>query len=134
MKILDRASRYGDPREKWAVADWLGIEPMNKEEHQRIFRKYSWRIEIPLITDRRKEKSDHALRDLVHEILDGRKLDVCILISGDGDFSQLVTYLIDHGKKVVVWGMKGKIHSYYKEMEKWGKIEIGYIDDILFGE
>lgn len=133
MKILDSATKYGEIREKWVVADWYGVEKIKEEEHQRIFRKYGWKTEIPQIKDMRKEKSDHALRDLVHEILDGRKLDICILVSGDGDFSQLVTYLIDHGKKVVIWGMKGKINNYYKDLEKWGKLDIGYVDDVLFG-
>lgn len=132
MKLIDVASKYGNPREKWVVADWYSNQQIKNEEHQRVFKKYGWKTDLPQIKDPKKEKSDHALRDLVHEILDGRKIDVCILVSGDGDFSQLVTYLVDHGKRVIVWGMKGRINGYYKDIEKWGKIEIGYIDSILF--
>ena len=128
-KLFDRAASYGNLQEPWAVADWY-VGAIGQEQHARVFRQAMWDIHLPKLKG--KQKSDHALRDLVLEKVDDRPdINVCILATGDGDLSELATNLLKRHKRVIVWSMRSSVHSHYEDLAKWGKIQIEYVDDIL---
>lgn len=94
---------------------------------------YSLRIKttIKIVQSNKKvryKKSNHDLNMAVECIERMDKFDKLILMSGDGDFSELCAFLKKNGKKIEVWSFKG---SYNAELDRYAD-RIYMIDDEFF--
>lgn len=97
-----------------------------------IFRRANWLVEYPLRSTKKKEISDHALREVIHEVVDDNKnITCCILVVSDGDYDRLITYLKERNINVVVWAVRGKASPIYVEWQKYNRIEFHYLEDLV---
>ena len=63
------------------------------------------------------------------ELAEHDSYDICILVSGDADFVEIVKKLKELRKKIDIWSFKISLSR--KLIEEAGKENIHYIDDIL---
>ena len=79
---------------------------------------------------KRKQKGMDILiyREII-ELAEQDSYDLCILVSGDADFVEIVKKLKELGKKIDIWSFKISLSR--KLIEEAGKENIHYIDDIL---
>lgn len=129
-KLLDYAETYGEVDVHFAIADWYQASHIGPQQHERIYIQSLWDTKLPKMPG--PQQSDHELRDMVHEVFDDQpEINTYILVSGDGDFSELAAFLIDKKKRVIIWSLESSLSPYYSQLEKWGKLEIVHIETIL---
>lgn len=129
--LLEKAENYGTVKRNtsYVVADWTGKNMGNERD---IFRRANWLVEYPLRSTKKKEISDHALREVIHEVVDDNKnITCCILVVSDGDYDRLITYLKERNINVVVWAVRGKASPIYVEWQKYNRIEFHYLEDLV---
>ncbi len=78
-----------------------------------------------------KDIDVRIVTDILGRVLNGEKFDKLVLVSGDGDYSDMIRILKDRGKKVVVYALKELFSSKLKVAD-----EIRFIEkeEILFEE
>lgn len=101
--ILKFLSIQGEMLCLHAYHDWRSI-PKKKEE-KLVFDK--WRcIDVPVVA---KNEVDRQLMEDVRHLCRFREPDILVLITNDGDFTQLVKDSIQSGRKVFIIGCRGKV-------------------------
>lgn len=65
-------------------------------------------------------------RDVITDAGHPESGDVIILASGDRDFNEVLNALVQKGKNVIVWGVRG---STSRQLEKHPSVVVEYIDD-----
>jgi len=102
--VLERLLDKGKIVVKKAYADWSRYEPAKRPLHEAAFEL----IEVPHVSYSGKNSADIRL---VVDALDlsytKAHVDIFAIISGDSDFSPLVSKLRENGKTVVGLGVKG---------------------------
>ncbi|HEY6540606.1 MAG TPA: NYN domain-containing protein, partial [Ktedonobacteraceae bacterium] len=130
-RLLEAASRYGQPRQKWAVANWdLATFAGDQAALKRA------RYMPDLSGEQKDDASDHVLRERIHYVLrEQPDIDTYIIGTGDGDFGEVIKTLQEKGKRVVLWATKTAISSVYKHHLKGpDSIQVEWLEDIVFGK
>lgn len=127
-RILDRLLEKGKVIVKVAYADWNRFRGYTKGLHENGFEL----IEIPGRAESGKNSADIRL---VVEAMDlsfsKEHIDTFVIVSGDSDFSPLVSKLKENGKHVIGMGMKKSTSPllangcdefiYYEDLERGGE-------------
>lgn len=127
-RILDRLLEKGKVIVKIAYADWNRFRGYTKDLHENGFEL----IEIPGRATSGKNSADIRL---VVEAMDlsfsKEHIDTFVIVSGDSDFSPLVSKLKENGKHVIGMGMKKSTSPllangcdefiYYEDLERGGE-------------
>jgi uncharacterized protein (TIGR00288 family) len=127
-RILDRLLEKGKVIVKIAYADWNRFRGFTKDLHENGFEL----IEIPARATTGKNSADIRL---VVEAMDlsfsKEHIDTFVIVSGDSDFSPLVSKLKENGKHVIGMGMKKSTSPllangcdefiYYEDLERGGE-------------
>jgi uncharacterized protein (TIGR00288 family) len=127
-RILDRLLEKGKVIVKIAYADWNRFRGFTKDLHENGFEL----IEIPGRAATGKNSADIRL---VVEAMDlsfsKEHIDTFVIVSGDSDFSPLVSKLKENGKHVIGMGMKKSTSPllangcdefiYYEDLERAGE-------------
>ncbi len=128
IRLLRSASRHGEPRQKWAVADW--DRPIF-EGDQKAFRAAGYRTDIS--GQQKVNASDHVLKEHIHFVLrEHPQIDTFIIATGDGDFNETIETLKDKDKRVVLWASRQAINSVYGAyLRRPDAITIEWLEDLL---
>jgi uncharacterized protein (TIGR00288 family) len=103
-KVLDRLAEKGKVVVKKAYADWGRYSHYKKELHEAGLEL----IEIPKRTMTGKNSADIRLVvDAMDLCYSKEHIDTFVIISGDSDFTPLVSKLKENGKRVIGLSMKG---------------------------
>jgi uncharacterized LabA/DUF88 family protein len=90
----------GNIKIKKVYSDW------NLEKNRLLQDKLFWEgfeaINVPSSKNKPNRTDNKLIRDCLRECLKNSAINTVILVSGDGDFQQLVRHLINEGKKVIV--------------------------------
>jgi uncharacterized protein (TIGR00288 family) len=103
-RILERLVEKGKLIVKVAYADWSRYAKYKQELHEAAIEL----IEIPKRTSTGKNSADIRLCvDAMDLCYSKAHIDSFVIVSGDSDFSPLVSKLKENGKRVIGLGMKG---------------------------
>jgi uncharacterized LabA/DUF88 family protein len=107
------AKQRGPVREAYAYADWQRLPPMVDAtgrtvtpDAQRIFETYGIETRYQVNTPG-KNNSDMRIADHIRDLPERDPPDRFILVTGDRDFSPVITTLNRQGCDVTVWGVDG---------------------------
>jgi uncharacterized protein (TIGR00288 family) len=125
QKVLERLVEKGKILVKVGYADWGRFTEYKKELHEAAFEL----IEIPKRASTGKNSADIRLCvDAMDLSYAKDHIDTFVIVSGDSDFSPLVSKLKENGKYVIGLGMEGSSSSlliancdefiYYEELEQ----------------
>jgi NYN domain-containing protein len=131
IRLLRAAARHGEPRQKWAVADWE--RPIFAGD-QKAFRAAGFKVDI---SGQDKENgSDHVLKEHIHFVLrEHPQIDTFIIGTGDGDFNETIETLKDNQKRVVLWASRKAINTVYGAyLRRPDAIVIEWLEDLLLDE
>lgn len=128
-KLLECASCYGAPRQKWTVANW---EAQFFSADQKTLRRVGFHTDIS--GEDKADASDHVLREKIHYVLrEHPDINVFIIGTGDGDFVEVIKTLLEQGKYVVLWATREGISSSYKYyISGPDAIQIEWLEDLVF--
>lgn len=102
--VLERLLEKGNVVVKKAYADWERYKSARRALHEAAFEL----IEIPHVSYSGKNSADIRLVvDALDLCYTKEHLDVFVVVSGDSDFSPLVSKLRENDKKVIGVGVKG---------------------------
>jgi uncharacterized protein (TIGR00288 family) len=103
-RVLDRLLEKGKVIVKTAYADWSRFRPYTKSLHEAGVEL----IEIPKRSLTGKNSADiHMCVDAMDLCYSKPHIDSFVIVSGDSDFSPLVSKLKENGKQVIGLAMKG---------------------------
>ncbi|NUN48174.1 MAG: NYN domain-containing protein, partial [Candidatus Brocadiae bacterium] len=130
-KVLDRLVTKGKILVKKAYADWTRFGDYRRELHESSIEL----IEIPKRSQVGKNSADIRLCvDALDLCYSKAHIDTFCILSGDSDFSPLVSKLRENGKSVIGVGMKASTSSllvegcdefiYYEDMERHEKVTV----------
>lgn len=130
QRLLKAASVHGDPRQRWAVANWEGAF---FREDQSKFKKPT-RFSTDMSGDHKSDASDHVLREHIHGVLrDHAEITTFIIATGDGDFKEAIQTLRTQGKRVVLWAMRETMSEAFKYfLVGPDKITVEWLEDLIF--
>ena len=125
QKILERLVEKGKIIVKKAYADWTDYEDYKKTFHEAAIEL----MEIPKRGMVGKNSADIRLAvDAIDLCYAKEHIDTFVIVSGDSDFSPLVSKLKENGKHVIGLGMKGSSSNllinncdefiYYEDLER----------------
>ncbi|HTF55896.1 MAG TPA: NYN domain-containing protein [Planctomycetota bacterium] len=124
-KVLDRLVEKGKIIVKKAYADWTRFGDFKKELHESAIEL----IEIPKRSMTGKNSADIRLCvDAIDLCYAKEHIDTFVIVSGDSDFSPLVSKLKENGKYVIGLGLKNSTSNllidncdefiYYEDLER----------------
>jgi uncharacterized protein (TIGR00288 family) len=124
-KVLERLVEKGKLIVKKAYADWSRFQPYTAPFHEAAIEL----IEIPRRSQTGKNSADIRLVvDAMDLAWSKPHIDTFVIVSGDSDFSPLVSKLKENGKHVIGLGMKGSTSEllrdncdefiYYEDLER----------------
>ena len=103
-RILQRLLEKGNILVKRAYADWSRFGSYTKPFHEAAIEL----IEIPRRVDSGKNSADIRMCvDAMDLCFSKEHIDTFVLVSGDSDFSPLVSKLRENGKRVIGLGLRG---------------------------
>jgi uncharacterized protein (TIGR00288 family) len=125
QKVLERLVEKGKLIVKKAYADWSRYQGYTQPFHESAIEL----IEIPKRTQTGKNSADIRLVvDAMDLAWSKPHVDTFVIVSGDSDFSPLVSKLKENGKHVIGLGMKGSTSEllrdncdefiYYEDLER----------------
>jgi uncharacterized protein (TIGR00288 family) len=125
QKVLERLVEKGKLIVKKAYADWSRYQAYTAPFHEAAIEL----IEIPKRTQTGKNSADIRLVvDAMDLAWSKTHVDTFVIVSGDSDFSPLVSKLKENGKHVIGLGMKGSTSDllrdncdefiYYEDLER----------------
>src|SRR4030043_102874 len=125
QKVLERLVEKGKIIVKKAYADWADYAEYKKPLHESAIEL----IEIPKRAMTGKNSADIRLCvDAIDLCYSKEHIDTFVIVSGDSDFSPLVSKLKENGKRVIGLGMKESSSSllinncdefiYYEDLER----------------
>lgn len=125
QKVLERLVEKGKLIVKKAYADWSRFQPYTAPFHEAAIEL----IEIPRRSQTGKNSADIRLVvDAMDLAWSKPHIDTFVVVSGDSDFSPLVSKLKENGKHVIGLGMKGSTSEllrdncdefiYYEDLER----------------
>ena len=125
QKILERLVEKGKIIVKKAYADWTNYDEYKKTFHEAAIEL----MEIPKRGMAGKNSADIRLCvDAIDLCYSKEHIDTFVIVSGDSDFSPLVSKLKENGKHVIGLGMKGSSShllidncdefTYYEDLER----------------
>jgi uncharacterized protein (TIGR00288 family) len=125
QKVLERLVEKGKLIVKKAYADWSRYQGYTQPFHEAAIEL----IEIPKRTQTGKNSADIRLVvDAMDLAWSKPHVDTFVIVSGDSDFSPLVSKLKENGKHVIGLGMKGSTSEllrdncdefiYYEDLER----------------
>ncbi len=104
QKVLQRLLEIGNVLVKRAYADWSRFGSYTKPFHEAAIEL----IEIPRRGDSGKNSADIRLCvDAMDLCYAKEHIDTFVIVSGDSDFSPLVSKLRENGKRVIGLGLRG---------------------------
>jgi len=130
--LLKLATGYGDPRQRWVVADW---DRALFTGEQKALRGAGFWTEMAG-TDK-KNASDHVLIEKIHYVLRVHPdIMVYVLGTGDGDYGSVVSTLRESGKDVILWvPHEEAMNKAYKHfLTGPDRIRIELLDNLVLGE
>ncbi|WP_017651557.1 NYN domain-containing protein [Fortiea contorta] len=75
-----------------------------------------------------KNSADNQLKsDLIDDVCNHQSSDIVILVSGDGDFANIVQILQSNGKNVIIFAKRGNVKQKLKERAN----EFYFVDELL---
>src|SRR5216683_625479 len=124
-RVLERLVEKGKIVAKRAYADWSRFGPYTAPLHEAAIEL----IEIPKRAQTGKNSADiHLCVDAMDLANSKDHIDTFVIVSGDSDFSPLVSKLKENGKHVIGLGMKGSTSDllrdncdefiYYEDLER----------------
>src|SRR5580698_3637344 len=130
QKVLERLVEKGKLIVKKAYADWSRYQGYTQPFHEAAIEL----IEIPKRTQTGKNSADIRLVvDAMDLAWSKPHVDTFVIVSGDSDFSPLVSKLKENGKHVIGLGMKGSTSDllrdncdefiYYEDLGKAPQME-----------
>lgn len=133
-KFISQARAYGQVIKMAAYAPWgqRGTLPPLVDGHGReISDDAPARLMMsnidPVYNLPGKNSADVRIaRDVITDATHQNSSDIYILASGDRDFNQVVNTVIQNGKTVVIWGVKG---STSRQLSSHQSVTVEYIDD-----
>ena len=126
-KVLERLLLKGNIVVKKAYCDWQRYQEYKRPMHEAAFEL----IEIPHVRQSGKNSADiHMVVDALDLCYTKAHVDTFVIISGDSDFSPLVSKLRENNKFVIGCGVK---HS-TSDLLISGCDEFIYYDDLVRGE
>jgi hypothetical protein len=130
-RLLESASRFGSPRQRWAVADW--DRPLFQGD-QKAFKMARYSTDIAGHGD--KNSSDHVLREKIHFVLrEHPEIGTFVIGTGDADFHETVKTLQEQGKHVVLWSTRNAINRVYGESLRGpDRIRIEWLEDLILND
>ena len=125
QKVLERLVEKGKIVVKKAYADWAGYSDYKRALHEAAFEL----IDIPRRAVSGKNSADIRLCvDAIDLCYSKEHIDTFVIVSGDSDFSPLVSKLKENGKGVIGLGMKESSSNllinnceefiYYEDLER----------------
>jgi hypothetical protein len=114
------------------VADW--DNPGFRGDQAGLKREI--RFETDMSGENKENKSDHVLRERIHQVLrDSPEYGVYVIATGDADFSEVIHTLRGQGKAVVLWSTRDSISKAYG-FQRTGPdpLQIEWLEDIMFGD
>src|SRR6202163_4117216 len=125
VRVLERLVEKGKIVVKKAYADWSRFGPYTQAMHEAAIEL----IEIPKRMQTGKNSADIRLVvDAIDMAYSKEHIDTFVIVSGDSDFSPLVSKLKENGKHVIGLGMKGSTSEllrdncdefiYYEDLER----------------
>src|SRR4030043_1610113 len=125
QKVLERLVEKGKIIVKKAYADWTGYADYKKSLHEAAIEL----IEIPKRSMSGKNSADIRLCvDALDLCYSKEHIETFVIVSGDSDFSPLVSKLKENGKRVIGLGMKESSSNllinncdefiYYEDLER----------------
>jgi hypothetical protein len=129
-RLLKSAARYGNARQRWAVANW---EHDFFRTDQRPYRAAGYGTDMS--GDTKADASDHVLKEKIHWVLrEVSEIEVFIIATGDGDYIETVKTLQEKGKQVVLWATQNSLsRSYMERLKGPDPIQIEWLEDLVFG-
>jgi uncharacterized protein (TIGR00288 family) len=119
--ILERLLLQGSIVVKKAYCDWDRYKEFKRDMHEAAFEL----IEIPHVRQSGKNSADiRMVVDALDLCYTKTHIDAFVIISGDSDFSPLVSKLKENGKSVIGIGVRGSASS----------LLIGNCDEFIFYE
>src|SRR5438128_3541116 len=124
-RVLERLVEKGKIVAKRAYADWSRFGPYTAPLHEAAIEL----VEIPKRAQTGKNSADiHLVVDAMDLAWSKPHVDTFVIVSGDSDFSPLVSKLKENGKHVIGLGMKGSTSEllrdncdefiYYEDLER----------------
>ena len=124
-RVLERLVEKGKILAKKAYADWSRFQPYTAQLHEAAIEL----IEIPRRSQTGKNSADIRLCvDAMDLAYSKEHIDTFVIVSGDSDFSPLVSKLKENGKHVIGLGMQGSTSDllrdncdefiYYEDLEQ----------------
>lgn len=130
-RLHNLASRYGVPRQRWAVANW---DNGFFRGDQADFRKQV-RYETDMSGQSKADASDHVLRERIHEVLrEHPEIATFVIATGDADFAEAIRTLQIQGKRVVLWSTRDNINNdaYKFLLSGPDAITVEWLEDMIF--
>ncbi|HEU5199100.1 MAG TPA: NYN domain-containing protein, partial [Ktedonobacterales bacterium] len=130
-RLLEAASRYGVPRQRWAVANW---DHASFSGDQAAVRRAGYMADMSGVD--KDDASDHVLREKIHSVLrDHPEINDYLIGTGDADFGAVVRTLQQEGKRVVLWATQRAISDVYKHLLTGpDSIRIEWVENLIFEE
>lgn len=130
--LLKLAECYGDPRQRWVVADW--DRPLFAGEQKALRGAGFW---TEMAGTDKKNASDHVLIEKIHYVLrEHPDVMVYVLGTGDGDYGSVVSTLRESGKDVILWVPHEEAMSkaYKHFLSGPDRIRIELLDNLVLGD
>ena len=131
-QLLKLATKYGDPRQRWVVADW---DRALFTGEQKLLRAAGFWTEMAG-TDK-ANASDHVLIEKIHYVLrEHPDIMVFVLGTGDGDYGSVVSTLRESGKDVILWvpHEENMSNAYKHFLTGPDRIHIELLDGLVLNE
>lgn len=120
-QFLLYANSHGCLTIKKAYANWRKENPAFE---QNLYKQDLDCIHVPLNTKNAVDKK--LIADCERDVSNNPSLKIVILVTGDGDFKNLVCSLQGKGKKVIIFAKRGNVN---KRLEKL-KTEFYFVDEL----
>jgi hypothetical protein len=118
------------PRQKWVVANWDIPSFAGDQAALRSVARY--------FTDMagvdKDNASDHVLTERIHDVIrDHPDIQVFFIVTGDGDYGEVIRTLRDQGKQVILAGTKVAMNQLYKHhLTGQNQISLVWLEDWIF--
>jgi hypothetical protein len=128
--LVKAATRHGNPRQRWAVADW---EQEFFRSDQRPYRTAGFMTDMS--GAKKSDASDHVLKERIHWVLrEVPEIEASVIATSDGDYIETVKTLQEKGKRVVLWAIQSSLsRSYMERLKGPDAIQIEWLEDLVFG-
>jgi hypothetical protein len=130
-RLLRAAARHGDPKIKWAVANWhVGY----LDGDQMGFKSVGFQPDIA--SANKANASDHVLVEHIHAALRELDLSAFVIGTGDGDFHEIASTIQQKGKYLVLWATRGAMSDAFGAnlRSAEGTVTVEFLEDIVLND